>query len=105
MSKRIAGLAEGLEHGDGACLRYIVSTRDQPVEPTRLTNSIEWSPLPHSYTEARRVLSKLEDMGLIEKKTQKGFSPIELGNQVIVYANKHDLYRSLATNPTSRRNY
>ena len=106
MTASVQTIASKLSNRQGACLRYVTSTPDQPVDPNRLIAKIEWSVLPHSYLEAKTTLEALRAAKLVNKKSSRGFTPTELGDKVIVYANKKGLYRvALVNQPSSRRNF
>ena len=101
-SKNLKALAHSLSTTDGVCLRYVVSTRDQPVEATKLTNQIEWSPLPKTYLEAREVLEALVKLKLVSKQGKRSYTFTKLGESVIQYANENKLWRSPIAKPDSR---
>ncbi len=104
---RISALAHQLTLSEGKCLRYIVSTLNQPVDPNRVTNKIAWSDLPHSYLQAKLVFSGLELLKLISKQTQRGYTFTTLGKQVVEYANSNGMWRqppqTKLTQPTRRK--
>jgi hypothetical protein len=98
--------AKKLSNRQGACLRYVTSTPNQPVDTSRLISYIEWSVLPHSYLEAKATLEALRTAKLVKKQGSRGFTPTDLGDKVIAYANKKGLYRvALVNQPSSRRNF
>ena len=84
---------EQLTARQGKMLRYIVSTRDQPVSPSRCVVQIKWSDLPHSDMQARKELSVLRRLGLVERIDKDAFVPTDQGRVVIAYADKEGLWR------------
>jgi hypothetical protein len=80
-------LLEELSPREGKCLRYVVSTRTQPVQSERLVNSIEWSDLPKTVLQARSALEKLRDRGLVER-AGAGYSATPAGVELIGEADR-----------------
>lgn len=102
----VAKIASSLSNTEGVCLRYVTSTVTLPVEPGRIINHIEWSPMPHSYLEAKKALEGLLAAKLVKRVGRKAFAPTEFGGKVIAHADKKGLFRvPLVPNPSSRRNF
>jgi hypothetical protein len=77
----------------GKILRYVVSTRDQPVSPLRCVVKIKWSDLPHSDMQARKEFSILRRYGLVKRIDKDAFEPTDQGRAVMAYADKEGLWR------------
>lgn len=84
---------------EGRCLRYTVSTTDQPVEPTRLINQIEWSWLPKTYLEAKAAFENLLKLKLVRKQGKRGYTYTDLGVAVAGLADKKELWRTTVRKP------
>jgi len=87
-------LADKLSNTQGVVLRYVVTTYSQPVEPTRVINHIDWSPLPHSFMEAKRTLETLLKYKLVQRVGKAAFTHTPLGRAVIIYANNAGLWQA-----------
>src|SRR3954453_15553594 len=74
-------------------LRYVVSTRTQPVTPSRCVVTIEWSDLPKTEVQARKTLFVLCKFRLLERVGKHEYAATELGREVIQYADKEGLWR------------
>lgn len=90
---------------EGRCLRYVVSTSDQPVEPTRLINQIEWSWLPKSYLEAKKAFENLLKLKLVRKQSKRGYTFTDLGVAVVSHADKAGMWRSTSRKPPEAPEY
>jgi len=77
----------------GKVLRYVVSTTDQPVAPSRCVVQTKWSDLPHSDMQARKALSELRRLGLVNRIDKDAFEPTDAGREVIAHANKENLWQ------------
>ena len=84
---------ERLTPRQGKVLRYVVSTHDQPVSPSRCVITTKWSDLPHSDMQARKTLSELRRHGLVKRLDKDAYEPTDQGREVIAYANKEKLWQ------------
>ena len=84
---------ERLTPRQGKMLRYIVSTHDQPVSPSRFVVKIKWSDLPHSDMQARKELSVLRRYGLVKRIDKDAFEPTEQGREILAIADKEGRWR------------
>lgn len=86
-------------------LRFVVSTNDQPVKPSRVTNSIEWSALPKTFLQARQTFEALKELKLVKKQGNDAYTFTKLGEKVLATGHKKGMW--VGTNgkkPDSRRN-
>ena len=74
-------------------LRYVVSTRTQPVTPEWLVVSIEWSDLPQTEVEARKTLFMLKKHKLVEQVDKHQYTATDAGREAVAYADKEKLWR------------
>ena len=86
-------MIERLSPRQGKVLRYVVSTRDQPVSPIKCVNTMEWSDLPKTDMQARKALDVLRRFGLVKRVGNSEYEPTEAGREVVAYANKEKLWR------------
>ena len=84
---------EAMTPRQGKVLRYVVSTKDQPVAPSKCVVKIKWSDLPHSDMQARKALSELRRMGFVKRIDKDAFEPTDVGREVIAIADKEGLWR------------
>ena len=85
--------AEEMTPRQGKVLRYLVSTKDQPVAPSRCVVKIKWSDLPHSDMQSRKTLSELRRMGYVNRIDKDAFEPTDAGRKLIAMADKEGLWR------------
>jgi len=100
--KKISDIAKSLTITEGVVLRYLCSpTVELPVEPTRVINHIEWSPIPKSLMEAKRVLESLVELKLAKrtKSTNAEYNPTDKGHGVVMYADQQGLWRAPIKDP------
>jgi hypothetical protein len=88
-----ADVMEEMTPRQGKVLRYVVSTKDQPVAPSRCVVKTKWSDLPHSDMQARKTLSELRRLGLVKRIDKDAFEPTGAGRDLIAYANKKGLWQ------------
>lgn len=106
MPSTVQQIVKKLSPTEGICLRYVVSTEEQPVTVDRLVNHIPWSFLPQTYLEAKATMGSLERAKLVKKTSQLQFTFTDLGKKVVKYADENGLFRKTRTkNPSSRRNH
>jgi hypothetical protein len=74
-------------------LRYVVSTRDQPVTPERCVVMIEWSDLPKTVVQARKTLFMLRKYRLVDQVGKHEYTATPAGKEVVAYADKEKLWR------------
>ena len=86
----------------GKVLRYVVSTRTQPVAPSSCIAEIEWSDLPKTDMQARKALDVLRKHGLIERVGKNAYVPTDAGREALALANKEGLWRQAP--PPSKTN-
>jgi DNA-binding winged helix-turn-helix (wHTH) protein len=84
----MSAVIDRLSPRQGKVLRYLCSTRQQPVTPDRTIRTIEWSDLPKTVLQARKALEVLRRFGLVEKVGKNGYSPTDAGREMIVVADK-----------------
>jgi hypothetical protein len=84
----MTAVIERLSPRQGKVLRYLCSTRQQPVTPDRCIRLIEWSDLPKTVLQARKALDILRRYGLVEKVDKNAFSPTDAGREMIKVADK-----------------
>lgn len=85
-------IAKKLTNTEGMILRYVVSTNDHPVEPSRVVNHIEWSALPKTFLEARRTFKTLLSFELVKMQGDKGYTFTDLGCKVLTYGDTNDMW-------------
>lgn len=88
-----AALVKEMTPRQGKVLRYVVSTTDQPVAPNRCVVKTKWSDLPHSDMQARKALSELRRMKLVNRIDKDAYEPTDAGREVIAYANKEHVWQ------------
>jgi hypothetical protein len=93
---------ERLSPRQAKVLRYVVSTRDQPVTPERCVVQIEWSDLPQNVVQARKTLFMLRKYRLVEQVGKHEYTATDAGREVIAYADKEKLWRQAP--PPSKTN-
>lgn len=89
----VPAVIERLSPRQGKVLRYIVSTKEQPVHPGRCVVKTKWSDLPHSDMQARKTLSVLRRYGLVKRIDKDAFEPTDAGREALAYADKEGLWR------------
>jgi hypothetical protein len=93
---------ERLSARQAKVLRYVVSTRDQPVTPERCVVQIEWSDLPQTVVQARKTLFILKKYRLVEQVDKHQYTATPAGKEAIAYADKQNLWRQAP--PPSKTN-
>jgi hypothetical protein len=101
-----SAIAKTLTNTEGMVLRY-VDARPEPVVPTRVTTQIEWSHLPKTYLDAKRVFDSLFERQLICKVNKKGYAATRKGSKVVAFADVKGMWRTVNGKPpvSSRRNF
>lgn len=83
-----AVVIERLSPRQGKVLRYLCSTKQQPVTPDRTIRTIEWSDLPKTDLQARKALDVLRRFGLVKRVDKNTYEPTEVGREVVAIADK-----------------
>ena len=86
-------VVENLSARQGKVLRYVASTRTQPVTPEMCIVQIEWSDLPHTVVEARKALFMLKKHKLVEQVGKHQYTATDAGKEAVAHADKEKLWR------------
>jgi hypothetical protein len=89
----MAAVIDRLSPRQGKVLRYMCSTRQQPVTPDRTIRTIEWSDLPKTVLQARKALEVLRRFKLVEKVGKNAYAPTDAGRAMIVVADKEGRWK------------
>jgi hypothetical protein len=84
----MAAVIDRLSPRQGKVLRYMCSTRQQPVTPDRTIRTIEWSDLPKTVLQGRKALEVLRRFGLVEKVGKNEYTPTDAGRAMIAVADE-----------------
>lgn len=88
-----AVVIERLSPRQGKVLRYLCSTRQQPVTPDRTIRTIEWSDLPKTDLQARKTLDVLRRFGLAKRVAKNSYEPTDAGREVVALADKEGRWK------------
>lgn len=101
-----AALIERLSARQAKVLRYLATTRQQPVAAQRVIVKTVWSDLPQTYTQALRALAVLHRHKLVERVDKQQYTITEAGQEAVKYMNEAKLFQAAplpaVTNPTKR---
>ena len=84
----MAAVIDRLSPRQGKVLRYLCSTKQQPVTPDRTIRTIEWSDLPKTVIQARSALEVLRKYRLVEKVGKNAYSPTDAGREMVKVADE-----------------
>lgn len=100
IKKKISEIAKQLTITEGVVLRYLHTTTDLPLNPERVINKIEWSPIPKTYMEAKKTLERLTELYLARyPEDDNGYMPTDRGNAVMLYADQQGMWRAPIKEP------
>jgi hypothetical protein len=89
----MTAVIDRLSPRQGKVLRYLCSTKQQPVTPDRTIRTIEWSDLPKTVLQGRKALEVLRRYKLVEKIGKNAYSPTEAGREMIKVADAENRWQ------------
>ena len=89
----VAAVEGQLTARQGKVLRYLVSTRTQPVTPLMCVVEISWSDLPKTFMQARKTLEELRKLKLVERVGKQQYSATQAGKDALAQADKERQWR------------